>query len=437
MPADYPLTRPVKLIDFSNQEFVDSDFVFSRSTDASVVNASGLLTRVATNTPRIQYDPISGRRLGLLLEAQSTNLLPWSNDLSNPVWIYPASNGPLVSGYLGVGGTNSAFRISESTIPNFFYIATSTPVSNPSYIAPSAFVKSDGVRKGALQAITYASGNRVTGNAVVYFDLTRGTARAENYGTNTLSYILEPWKNGWYRVGCTGPTASGSVLAVTQLFLQNDDDGIFYAGSNRGLLVDGIQLEPFAATTSPMVSSFIFTSGVALTRGGDLLSSDTSRLSQWYSGGNQTMAIEAIVDNRDFIGAGYAGMALLNSETGARADIRFVANAAGATIQSLVSSGSTSYAIAFPLGNGLLPWELAASGIGSARAINAHVAFTFSSSGSFLAYNVTTTSGASGLTPSGVNRVEIGPVTCGKLLLRRASFYPELPSAQAVSLTIP
>lgn len=434
MPAGYPTVRPLKVVDFANQTLVDSTFNFSRSTAGSFVNSSGLLVQASANQPRFQHDPLGGY-LGLLLEGQSTNVLPWSNNILASGWYYPPSNGAVASGYLGVDGQNNAFRIAEGNIPNNFYISNIHTLSNPSYIAPSAFIKSDGVSRGYLQLAAYDSSGVVVGNAVVYFDLARREVYPENYGTSSIAALIEPWKNDWFRVGVIGPVSSGATLGALNFVLQDDDGSLFYPGRGRGLLVDGFQVEVAASTANPMISSFIATSGAAATRAVDVLISEGASFAQWYSASGQTIYQEAIVDSRDFLGNGVSRCRMGNRSTGNLADIRVV----GGRVQANLISGNNLVGfVTTSFGDGLNAWENPSSGNGSARPLSAHCAFSFSSSGSTFVYNGLYASGfASVFVLSGANELGITPVTGGKKILRRFALYPPLPSDQLLLITKP
>jgi hypothetical protein len=434
MPAGYPTIRPLKVVDFANQTLVDSTFSFSRSTAGSFVNSSGLLVQASANQPKFQHDPLGGY-LGLLLEGQSTNVLPWSNNILASGWYYPAFNGAVSSGYLGVDGQNNTFRIAEGNIPNNFYISNAHTLNNPSYIAPSAFVKSDGISRGYLQLAAYNSSGVVVGNAVVYFNLARREVYPENYGTSSIAALIEPWKNDWFRIGVIGPVSSGATLGVLNLFLQDDDGSLFYPGRGRGLLVDGFQVEVAASTANPMISSFIATSGAAATRAVDVLASAGALFAQWYSASGQTIYQEAIVDSRDFLGNGRASCRMRNTVAGHSVEIREV----GGRVQANLLSGNTLIGfVGTSFGDGLNAWENPSSGNGSARPLSAHCAFSFSSSGSTFVYNGLYASGlASAFVPSGINELEITPITGGKKILRRFALYPLLPSDQLLLITRP
>ena len=57
----------------------------ARNSTATADHPFGVVT-YDINEPRIEYDTASGARMGLLVEEQRTNLLVFSEDLTNPLW---------------------------------------------------------------------------------------------------------------------------------------------------------------------------------------------------------------------------------------------------------------------------------------------------------------------------------------------------------------
>lgn len=434
MPAGYPTVRPLQMLDYANQAKIDSRFVFSRSTTASYVDASGVQRIAAIDEPRSAFDPVTGAYQGLLLESLSTNLLPWSNDITASGWYYAPQNGAVSSGYTGIGGLSTAYRVAEGNVPGTWFIATSVPISGGTDYAMSAFLKSDGVNRGYLQFIGLDGSGVVKGNAVVYFDLRRELVFPENYGINTRTALLEKRKNGWFRVGGVGPIASGATLGVLNLVLQRDDGSLFYQGAGQGLLTDGFQVEANGANAC--VSSFIATSGTASTRALDNLRSANNQFDEWYVQSGATFYQDALVLSDDFYGGGRFIFQVTQDSTSARAELRVAASSVGARINALVSSGVILDAVVggFTVGNGLAAWESPASGTGTSRAVTTRAAFSFSPSGLSLAFNGQFAT-VSGSVPSGFNRLSLQAANAGKLILRRATIYPLLTDSETLLLT--
>jgi len=442
MPAGYPTVRPHKMLDLTNNSQLDSDFVHTRATTATFVNASGFQEVAPANTPRPNYDPMTGQYLGLLMEASSTNLLPWSNDISQPSWYYAPQNAPLQSGFIGVSNTASAYRIGEGTVPGLWEIGTTIALSSGTQIAHSAFIKSDGVSKGYLQFIGLTSSGEVAGNILVNFDLKKGEVYPENYGTNLLAAKIEQRRNGWCRIGALGNIAANATTGLLLLRLRDDDDSTFYQGRGRGLLVDGFQVESNSVgALNSFISSFVPTSGVALSRAGDLLRSQPSTINLWYVQSSGVLAQEVLINDADWYDGGRGYALATNTNTGARAEHRYGSSTTNALrLLGVVGSGSAvDYTTAsVNIGNGLEPWENPASGTGTSRAIQLNSAFAFSSSGLTLVINgAVAATNASGLVPSGVDKLEIAPVSAGAFTLRRFAFYPSLSNSELELITRP
>jgi hypothetical protein len=63
------------LLPFAQSGVVDPRITFTRASSATYFNSQGVLTTATNNVPRIDYDPATGRCLGLLIERGSTNIV--------------------------------------------------------------------------------------------------------------------------------------------------------------------------------------------------------------------------------------------------------------------------------------------------------------------------------------------------------------------------
>ena len=77
--TDFPGIRPSLLLDFANSGRVDPRIQFARASIATCHGPEGKLRTVANNVPRVNYDPETGKCLGLLVEEARTNLAYPSN----------------------------------------------------------------------------------------------------------------------------------------------------------------------------------------------------------------------------------------------------------------------------------------------------------------------------------------------------------------------
>ena len=87
---NFPGIMPSLNLNFAKSKRLDPRVTLVRQTGATVVNELGYVEEVGNSVPRFQhaYDSSTGviKSLGLLIEEQRTNLLLFSNDLSNSNW---------------------------------------------------------------------------------------------------------------------------------------------------------------------------------------------------------------------------------------------------------------------------------------------------------------------------------------------------------------
>lgn len=110
--ADLPDIRPSLLLDFANSRRVHPLIQCMRASTATCYGPDGVLRTVASNVPRIDFDLLSGKCLGLLVEEARTNLL------LNSVFAGAASGSP------GTAPTNFPFSVgngSTEVIPAGIY----------------------------------------------------------------------------------------------------------------------------------------------------------------------------------------------------------------------------------------------------------------------------------------------------------------------------
>lgn len=115
--ADLPDIRPSLLLDFANSGRVDPRIECTRASSATCWGPDGKLRTVAANVPRIDYDPATGKCLGLLVEEARTNLAYPSNMPTSTVQtttgVMQANGGTkITSGVLAPDGAYTGFTVS-------------------------------------------------------------------------------------------------------------------------------------------------------------------------------------------------------------------------------------------------------------------------------------------------------------------------------------
>tara|TARA_R110000782_G_scaffold266564_1_gene361181 strand:+ start:123 stop:1364 length:1242 start_codon:yes stop_codon:yes gene_type:complete len=239
-----------------NGNYKPLPFDFTRASTATVVNKQGLIESVASGEPRIDYS--SDANGALLLEPQSTNLIPYSESFDNSYW---NKNAYSVSKNLATSpdGNLTADKIIASVglnplAPDGSGLFPTSSLSSSSY-SYSVFAKS-----GERNIIRWRDGG--SSGQFLTVDLSNGTfvnGRLQRFIDVKVIYIT----NGWYRISFTTPAINN--LAVYPL--RFGDVGEIGDGTSGGYIW-GAQLEQNSYATSYVPTSGTTQTRVAETCGG-------------------------------------------------------------------------------------------------------------------------------------------------------------------------
>ncbi len=249
------------------------DLDFSRASTATRVNADGEIEEVASNVPRMDYTNGCPQ---ILLEPQRTNLVTYSEDLSDASWsklevsiTADATTAP--------NGTTTADEIVEDSDNNCHLAYPTGGISgtaNP--FTASIFIKKNTRRYVFVQIATDGASKRQT----IVVDLDNGDITdTESNGTPIgASYSVEDYGNGWYRAIITATNTSGVVYLVCGL---SDSATPTYNGTSQPTYQgDGTSSSYFwgaMVEQGSYATSYIKTEGATATR--LLETSSTSGLS--------------------------------------------------------------------------------------------------------------------------------------------------------------
>jgi hypothetical protein len=225
----------------------DGDFDFSRASAATRINAQGLIETVAVGDNRLNYPLLDGTVQTcphLLLEGQRTNVVPYSQTLSNWGQTNVVSTDNAI---ISPDGTLNASKITDDSVNSTHRIILSSTTSASGEATYSVFLK-----KGTMTTcfVNLFSGATIANASV---DLENGTISGAT-GTN---HKIEQYPNDWYRVSIQGTLANTSTFVyvyVKQL--------AGYIGNGDYIYAWGAQLEEASYSTSYIVSN----SGSATTR---------------------------------------------------------------------------------------------------------------------------------------------------------------------------
>lgn len=266
--ADLPDIRPSLLLDFANSGRVDPRIECTRASSATCWGPDGKLRTVAANVPRIDYDPVTGKCLGLLVEGPCSNMVI-NNDTSGAVvgvlgsggalptgWSAPTSNG-LTAEVLSVGVEDGIpyvdVRFSGTATTNFQGLV----FGNVSGYVPSTTYTGSVYTKLLSGAIPAS----VSVQFKIRYNHSAGSTDINGAFSNG-SFVADKLRAN--RLLTTGATSSTSTGAGQLLMLISYSAGTVIDFSLRLGLP---QLEAGGGATSP-----ILTSGAAATRAGDAIS---------------------------------------------------------------------------------------------------------------------------------------------------------------------
>lgn len=221
---------------------IAEQFTFTRGSEATFVNAQGLIESTASNdAPRIDYS--TGAK-AFLLEPQSTNLITYSSDFSNAYWSKTsggAASSPVVTSNYAISpdGTLNADRL-------IFDIGAGGSSSDISQLQSPNFVMA-----GDYSNSVYLKSN--TGDDYVFTYTTPS-------GGSTSITITSEWKR------FENTATSNTTTRAFKLRLRGSESTSSYAD----ISIYGAQLEQLSYATS-----YIPTSGASATRNQELCNNAT------------------------------------------------------------------------------------------------------------------------------------------------------------------
>ncbi|EOY5009979.1 hypothetical protein ACP5F4_005265, partial [Klebsiella oxytoca] len=215
---------------------------FTRASETTRVNKSGLIEYLASGEAAIEYDPITGDCLGLRVAAGTTNQVANSENFSGSTWT-KTNVSTVAAKTTAPDGNPTASPFNETTdssdlihsmLENATPAATiGSPVTFSIYAKANTASIIQLVAQGAVATPQYAN-----------FDLVNGVRTRSS--TGILQTSVRKFKNGWYRISITiTPTVAASPQFT--LALINDVTSAAalpaYTGTGKGIYIWGAQIE--------------------------------------------------------------------------------------------------------------------------------------------------------------------------------------------------
>jgi hypothetical protein len=280
----YPKARPQTIYNVINgRPELPSASTFSRASEATYVDANGIIRTAAIDEPRFNYDPETGEFLGLMLDTERTNLKIYSTDYtktSNSGGYYGSSNDITTEVALNAGiapdGTMTASKVGKTDITQTnFVFSRGIDTPNNAYTTGSVFVKANTYKYFKFQYIN-TSGRGYTLNLNMETDEVVLTSNPKNDYTDE-SYTVSKYPGGWYRVSVTAKQINSDAPKIApRLYLSNvwTSEGAGVPTAVGDLFLWGLQVEETYEGSGP--NPYIPTEATAVTTSPDLFSLTSS-----------------------------------------------------------------------------------------------------------------------------------------------------------------
>lgn len=244
-------------------------FVSRASSATYVDDATGLITTAAVDTARYENGE-------LLLESARTNLVV--NSVSGEIHAATNMTGP--TSVYGPGGTDTAFQYLSTggTIASRIQFKTIVAANATQYTA-TVYVK--GVNYNQVNFGFSATGFGTNSRRTFYLN----TLTTQGVGGSAAAVSIEDAGNGWRRLRIT-TTATTTATGITA-YIDLGSPGSETHTTDQGFQFYGFQIE---AGTFP--TSYIPTSGSAVTRAADV-STSALGVDTWYNQSEGAMFVEA------------------------------------------------------------------------------------------------------------------------------------------------
>jgi hypothetical protein len=253
---------------------------YTATTTQPITSYVPALQTAASGEARFDHDPLTGESLGFLIEEQRTNLLTYSEDLSNAAWSITGTASIGTNTVVAPDGTLTAdkFVLGDTiTSGNAAVYQTVTKSAVATTYTVSLYIKAG--EFNTLRLIfrdTASAANSVQ----AYFNAATGVIASGPTAAGTFtnaSATITPVGNGWYRCTLTG-TTSTETSVNTRIFNYQDGTGTATGNGYSGIYIWGAQLEAGAFPTS-----YIKTVASQATRNADAASMTGTNFSEWFN----------------------------------------------------------------------------------------------------------------------------------------------------------
>lgn len=232
---------------------IGSHITYSRASSGTRYNSAGTLVTMASGVPCIDYDPVSLACLGLLVSAQFTNVLTYSEQRDNADWVLGGTSTVAANSATAPTGTAVADKLVEAANNGFHYAYQGRTVTAGSTVVYSEFAKAAERSWFNLQVFNGVTYPRA------FFNLSTGAIGVSADGATPY---IKAVGGGWYR--CAVAYVSAGTSAFVHALTATGDNVLSYTGDGTsGINLFGAQLN------EGELASYIPTTSAGATRAAD------------------------------------------------------------------------------------------------------------------------------------------------------------------------
>lgn len=256
--TDFSTIRPSFLLDFANSGRVDPRISCVRASTATCCGPDGKRRTVASNVPRIDYDQVTGKCLGLLVEEARTNFILNSGDLSQSAWVKSRATAaaPDADGFCKVveDGSNNSHYVSQTvTLSASDRVVRLLVKAGERTKAQIEFTGNTG-NAGRRVVVDLVAGTVLSNSLIGSGGLTSSSVSARLMGAGVTELTMQ-----------VTPTATTGATA-NLLIILHDGIGVSYQGDG----VSGIYVKEVQGEAGVFSTSYIPTDAAAVTRAADI-----------------------------------------------------------------------------------------------------------------------------------------------------------------------
>lgn len=247
---------------------------YTPTTSSAITNYIPVMMTAASGVPRLDYDPVTGNPLGLLIEEQRTNLFTYSSDFTNAAW--DKSNSTITAGAgLAPDGTQTVNHLTDNGL---FVGVKASILRNISDTINTKYAFSV-YAKAAEYGYVEVQLTDNSFNKYPVINLSNGSVSMGGGATLNSDLFVGNIGNGWFRItilGTTGPTST--ILSFQVGGRPVGSNGNYSGNGYSGIYAWGAQLE-----VGPNATSYIPTTSAQVTRNVDVAMMTGNNLTSWYN----------------------------------------------------------------------------------------------------------------------------------------------------------